>query len=52
MTDNTAGETGDGRLAAFALTNSALSPDDVAALGGPVSTGIFADSATNTLELV
>ena len=50
MTDDTQGETGDGYLGAFALTNTALSASAVSALGGPVSTGIFADSSANTVE--
>merc|ERR1711924_400749 len=50
MTDNTASETGDGRLAAFAIKNSALTASQVAALGAPDTTGIFADGTANVVE--
>ena len=50
MTDNTASETGAGRLAAFAIKNSVMTASDITALGGPTNTYIFADGTSSVVE--
>ena len=50
MTDDSASETGAGRLAAFAMTNSFLSASAISNLGGPTSSGIFAAGTSSVLE--
>lgn len=49
MTDND-GESGTGRLAAFAMVDRALSSSEMTALGGPDSAGIFDSSASDVVE--
>merc|ERR1719281_925749 len=50
MTDDTASETGAGRLAAFAIKNSVMTASDITALGGPTNTYIFVDGTSSVVE--
>merc|ERR1719161_1740464 len=50
MTDDSADETGAGRLAAFGIKNSVMTFCEIRALGGPTSTYIFADGTSSVVE--